>query len=252
MIPLRDDIPSERTPVVTWALIAVNLLAFAWQLSVGLEPSVMTAGAVPFELLTFQDVWPRDLVPPPFTVLSSMFMHGGLGHLGGNMLSLWIFGNNVEDALGRPRFLAFYLLSGVAAAAVQTLATAVQASGLSGADANALLGVPMVGASGAIAGVLGGYLLLFPRARVLTFLYVAMLYLPAWFFIGVWFAFQLGAIALGVSSGVAFFAHVGGFLAGLALAKLLGRRPGWLRAPPRWATAPAAPRRWPPERAGER
>jgi membrane associated rhomboid family serine protease len=249
MIPLRDDIPSGRPPVVTWALIAANLIAFAWQLSVGLEPSVMTAGAIPFELLTFQDTWPRDLVPPPFTVITSMFMHGGLGHLGGNMLFLWIFGNNVEDALGRPRFLAFYLATGVAAAAAQTLATAVQASGLSGPDANALLGVPMVGASGAIAGVLGGYLLLYPRARIQTFVilivFFQMMYLPAWVFIGIWFLGQLASVAMGASTGVAFFAHIGGFLAGLALVKLVGRRPGWLRSPPRWVGAPAASPRWP-------
>jgi len=249
MIPLRDDIPSERTPVVTWALIAANVLVFAWQLSVGAEQSVLTAGAIPFELLTFQDVWPRDLVPPPLTVFTSMFMHGGLMHLGGNMLFLWIFGNNVEDALGRPRFLGFYLLSGVAAAAAQTLATAVQASSLAGPDANALLGIPMVGASGAIGGVLGGYLLLFPRARIKTFVILIvifqMFYLPAWVFIGIWFLGQLASIVMGASTGVAFFAHVGGFLAGLAMVKLMGRREGWLRAPPRWATVPESPRRWP-------
>jgi membrane associated rhomboid family serine protease len=247
VIPLRDDIPAGRPPFVTWGLIAANVLAFAWQVSLGIERSVLTGGAIPFELLTLQDVWPRDLVPPPFTVFTSMFLHGGLAHLGGNMLFLWIFGNNVEDALGRLRFLLFYLAGGIAAAATQTLAVSVQASQLAGADASALMSTPMVGASGAIAAVLGAYLLLFPRARIQTFVVLIVIfqlvYLPAWIFIGIWFLGQLLAVAMGASTGVAFFAHIGGFLAGLGLLKLLGRRPGWSRAPPRWATVPAGPYR---------
>jgi membrane associated rhomboid family serine protease len=151
------------------------------------------------------------------------------------MLYLWIFGNNVEDALGRLRFLVFYLGAGVAAAAAQTVATAVQASQLSRADANALLSVPMVGASGAIAGVLAAYLIIFPRARIETWWILFILYLPAWFFIGLWFLGQLSAVVLGASTGVALFAHIGGFLAGLALLRVLGRRTGWRRALPRWA-----------------
>jgi membrane associated rhomboid family serine protease len=244
VIPLRDDSPCERTPLVTWSLLALNLAAFAWQFSVG-ERSILTGGAIPYELLTLEDVWPRDLVPPPFTVLTSMFLHGGLGHLGGNMLFLWIFGNNVEDALGRLRYLCFYLACGVAAAATQTVATAVQASQLAPGDASAALSVPMVGASGAIAGVLAAYLLLFPHARVQTLVIIVfffrLLYLPAWIFIGLWFLGQLAAVAFGASTGVAFFAHIGGFLAGLALVKLGGRRDGWRRAPPRWAADPAWP-----------
>lgn len=242
MFPLRDDTPCERTPVVTWALLALNVAAFAWQLT-DLERSVLVGGAIPYELLTRQDLWPPGLLPPPLTILTSMFLHGGLLHLGGNLLFLWIFGNNVEDALGRLRFLAFYLASGVAAALTQALAAAVQAAPLTQADAMALLSVPMVGASGAIAGVLAAYLTLFPRARVQTLFVVLVLvrvvYLPAWLFIGAWFLVQVGSVILGASSGVAFFAHIGGFLAGLALVRLTGRRPGWHRARPRWAEAEA-------------
>jgi len=235
VFPLRDDIPGERIPIITWAVLAANLAAFGWQLATGLERSVLVGGAIPYELLTFQDVWPRDVVPPPLTVLTSMFLHGGLMHLAGNMLSLWIFGNNVEDALGRGRFLAFYLLSGLAAAAAQTLATAVGAAGLVGPDAAAVLSVPMVGASGAIAGVMAAYMVLFPHARVHTLVIVFLLRVPAVLFIGLWFLLQVLAVVQGGSPGVAFFAHIGGFLAGLALLRALGRRPGWRRAPPRWS-----------------
>ena len=238
MFPLRDDTPCERPPLVTWALLAANLAAFGWQLSYG-ERSVLAGGAIPYELLTFQDLWPRALLPPPLTIFTSMFLHGGLLHLGGNLLFLWIFGNNVEDALGRRRFLAFYLACGVAAALVQTLATAVEASQLTPSDATAALSVPMVGASGAIAGVLAAYLVLFPHARVQTLFFIIVLvrliYLPAWLFIGAWFLLQVVSVLLGGSTGVAFFAHIGGFLAGLALVRLLGRRPTWRRAAPRWA-----------------
>jgi membrane associated rhomboid family serine protease len=247
VFPLRDDTPCERRPVVTWALLAANLLAFGWQLTAG-DRSLLVGGAIPYELLTLQDTWPRDLVPPPLTVFTSMFLHAGLWHLGGNMLFLWIFANNVEDALGRGRFLAFYLGAGVLAAAAQTLATAVQAAPLEAGDATALLSVPMVGASGAIAGVLGAYLVLFPRARVQTLLTwplsilaailarrrgepsvlllapVRIAVLPAWFFLGLWFLLQVGGVVLGGTAGVAVFAHLGGFVAGLVLVRWLGRR----------------------------
>lgn len=258
MFPLRDDTPCERPPLVTWALLAANLAAYGWQVSVG-DRSVLMGGAIPYELLTFQDLWPQALVPPPLTIFTSMFLHGGLLHLGGNLLFLWIFGNNVEDALGRRRFLAFYLGCGLAAALVQTLATAVQAARLTPSDATAALSVPMVGASGAIAGVLAAYLTLFPHGRVETllvwplsavaallspargalpfflFALARIVTLPAWLFIGAWFLTQVASVIFGASAGVAFFAHIGGFLAGLALVRLLGRRPSWRRAAPRWA-----------------
>jgi membrane associated rhomboid family serine protease len=242
IVPLRDDNPVERVPVVTYALLAANVLAFAWQLGLpGVlhAPAILDAmrahfavsvhrgGLVPYELLTLSDIEYRDIVPPPFTVLTSMFLHGSpdgtllssLGHIGFNLLFLWIFGNNVEDALGRLRFLTFYLLCGVAAALVQVAASAV----------TGLLLVPMVGASGAIAGVLAAYMLLYPRARVVTLVVIVVLPIPAGLFIGVWFAGQLLSVLYGANTGVAFFAHIGGFVAGLGLLQVLGRRPGWTR-----------------------
>jgi membrane associated rhomboid family serine protease len=221
VIPLKDDLPTRRVPAVTIALIAANALAFAWQLSVGLQASVLRGGAIPYEILTFQDVEWRDVVPPPFTILTSMFLHGGLAHIGMNMLTLWIFGNNVEDALGRGRFLVFYVVAGIAAALTQTIA-----AGMSGD-----LLVPMVGASGAIAGVLAAYLVLFPQARVLTLLvivvFVRLQYLPATFFIGFWFLLQVLSVFLGGDPGVAVFAHIGGFVAGFLMVRIFGRRPRW-------------------------
>ncbi len=224
MIPLKDDTPTERAPVLTYALVAANVLLFLWQLQVGLELSAFRGGAIPYEILTFRDVELRDVVPPPFTILTSMFLHGGFLHLGFNMLSLWIFGNNVEDALGRARFALFYVLAGIAAALAQAVASAASGDVL----------VPMVGASGAIAGVLAGYLVLFPHARVLTAViivfFVRLVYLPARFFIVGWFAIQiLSALFASRASqgGVAFVAHIGGFLAGLLLVRIVGRRPSW-------------------------
>lgn len=229
MFPLKDDVPTLRVPIVTMVLIAGNAAAFLWQLSFGLQQSVLVGGAIPYEILSFRDVGPPDLVAPPFTIFTSMFLHGGLAHIGGNMLFLWIFGNNVEDALGRLRFLLFYFAGGVVAALSQTFITAA------GGDAL----VPMVGASGAIAGVLAGYMVLFPRARVLTLIFIIfiirLVYLPASLFIGFWFAMQLLAAFAGAGggSGVAFVAHVGGFVAGFVLVKLMGPMKGY-RRPGTW------------------
>ncbi|MGC3997531.1 MAG: rhomboid family intramembrane serine protease [Anaeromyxobacter sp.] len=240
MIPLKDDNPHDRTPVVTLALIAANLLAFAWQIdlrtlpdalrggelllamSARIQDTALRGGVVPFEILTFSDIELRDVVPPPFTLFTAMFLHGGVTHLAFNMLFLWIFGNNVEDALGRLRFLLFYLASGVVAALVQVVASAVTGD----------IFVPMVGASGAIAGVLAAYMVLFPRARISTLVIIVILIrvlpLPARFFIGLWFAGQVFSVLLGASNGVALFAHIGGFVAGWLLVRLVGRRTGWL------------------------
>jgi membrane associated rhomboid family serine protease len=223
VIPLKDDLPTERTPIVTYAIVAANVAAFLWQLQVGLDLSAQRGGAIPYEILTFRDVEWRALVPPPFTILTSMFLHGGWLHLGFNLLTLWIFGNNVEDALGRLRYLVFYVLSGVAAALAQSLASAATGDVL----------VPMVGASGSIAGVLAAYLVLFPRSRVLTavivIVFVRLLYLPARFFILGWFALQVLSVVLGGTpgGGIAFFAHIGGFVAGWLLVRVVGRRPTW-------------------------
>jgi membrane associated rhomboid family serine protease len=216
VIPLKDDLSAVRPPVLTVAIIAINVAAFLWQwLVAGMEVSVLRGGLIPYEALTLRDVGPPDIVPPPLTVFTSMFLHGSFAHIGGNMLFLWIFGNNVEDALGHVRFLAFYLIAGVAAAAAQT--------GLGYAAGD--LQTPMVGASGAIAGVLAGYWVMFPRARILTlipiFVFIRLVYLPASFFIGAWFVFQLlGAFLGGAGGGVAFMAHVGGFVAGLLLVQI--------------------------------
>ncbi len=234
MIPLKDDVPLSRPPIVTVALIAANTAAFLWQvLGVGLPRSVEIGGAIPYEILTFRDVPPRDLVAPPFTILTSMFLHGGFLHIAGNMLFLWIFGNNVEDALGHGRFVLFYLLCGIAAGVAQVAVAA------GAGDPSSLL-IPMVGASGAIAGVLAAYMVLFPRARVLTlipiFFFIRLVYLPASFFIGLWFLIQLVSAFLGSDgSGVAFVAHVGGFITGWVLLRVLvprdhrwpSRRAGW-------------------------
>lgn len=225
MIPLKDNLRLRRPPLTTVALVATNVVAFLWQISAGapgesmafrIQRSALVGGAIPYEIVTFHDIGPRDLVPPPLTIFTSMFLHGGWTHLGGNMLFLWVFGPALEDALGRFRFVGFYLASGVAAALAQTLLSFVAGDPLQ----------PMVGASGAIAGVLAGYLVLFPWARVLTiiplFIIVRFVYLPAPFFIGVWFILQVAyALVGGGGSGVAFFAHVGGFVFGWLLARVI-------------------------------
>jgi membrane associated rhomboid family serine protease len=203
MIPLRDVIPSRTTPYVTFLLIALNTLVFMYQFTMG--------EAVEEFILYF------GLIPAAFSwvaVLTSMFLHGSLIHFGGNMLYLWIFGDNVEDRMGHGRFLVFYLLCGTAAALAQTIVNPDSV-------------VPMVGASGAIAGVMGAYFVLYPHSRVLTAVFVLIFFdlveIPAIFFLGLWFLLQLlsGVGSLGVSNaaggGTAFFAHIGGFVAGVVV-----------------------------------
>ena len=231
MIPLKDDTPTVRSPLLTIAFIAVNVLAFVWQVGVeGLQLSALRGGVIPYEVITLGDVGPAALVPPPFTILTSMFLHGGLMHIGGNMLFLWVFGNNVEDALGRGRFVLFYVVCGVAAALAETWL----------AVATGEVMVPMVGDSGATAGVLAAYMVLYPRAQVLTlvpiFIFIRLIWLPAVFFIGVWFVFQLLSGFDGAGGGVAFFAHIGGFVAGFVLVKLFPpeRTRRWRQARRAW------------------
>jgi membrane associated rhomboid family serine protease len=222
-LPIRDDVPHGRFPAVTVGLIALNAMAWIFQLLHGVDLSVLDYGAIPAWLLNgtrdgqllipgLGRVWLHQEVPHPFTVLTSMFMHGGWLHLIGNMWFLWIFGDNVEDAMGPVKFAVFYLVCGLTAAAAQVFATPSS-------------GVPMVGASGAIAGVLGAYALLYPRARVrclwILIIFVTFIELPAWLLLGVWFFSQF----LIPGPGVAWMAHVGGFLAGLALVSLFARRP---------------------------
>ncbi len=222
MIPLKDDNPAERFPLVTIALVAVNVAVFWWQVTgVGLEASVLRGGAIPYEILTFQDINELDFVPPPLTIFTSMFLHASLAHVGLNMLTLWIFGNNVEDALGRLRFVAFYLLCGIVAALSQTLASAMSGDRMA-------IQAPMVGASGAIAGVLAAYLVMFPRNRILTFILpIFFLRVPAGLFIVFWFVGQVLNAILGSDPGVAVFAHIGGFITGWVLLRVMGRRATW-------------------------
>ncbi len=226
MLPLRDNVPTRSRPVVTWALIAVNVLVWVLYQLPDLERSVVELGYQPCEVTEvcrqIGEAWPLNL-------FSSMFLHGGWEHLLGNMLFLWIFGNNVEDSMGRSRYLAFYVLGGLTATAAQTIVTLHWGSA---ADA----AIPNVGASGAIAAVLGAYFVLLPRARVLTWIVFVLREVPAFVLLGLWFVFQLwsgsGAIAHPEQGGgVAFFAHVGGFVFGLALVKLFA-----IRKPlePRW------------------
>lgn len=221
MIPLRDDIPSRVTPVVSIAFIAANTLVFMFQLSLGQEgfQAVVTSfGVIPATLLGDARLPPElYAVPPTVTIFTSMFLHGGLLHLLGNMLYLWIFADNIEDAMGHVPFVVFYFLCGVAAAMAQALP-------------NPDSTIPMIGASGAISGVLGAYLLLYPRAQVLVLiplgLFTQIVHLPAMFVLGLWFVLQLvsSAFADPASGGVAFGAHIGGFIAGVALVPLFTRR----------------------------
>ena len=246
VFPLYDD-NSDRTttPVVNYVLIAINILVFVFLQQLGTNEKFTYAfSTVPAEILTGRDIRTPDrivehpvtgqqllipgLQPTPFsvylTLIFSMFMHGGIAHIAGNMLFLWIFGDNVEHRLGHFRYLIFYLLTGVIASLAQVAITAIFAT-----DANSLL-IPSLGASGAISGVLGGYLVLYPHRRVTVFLFRFLTEVPAYVAIGIWFAFQLisGLGILGGGSqqgGVAYAAHVGGFVAGLVLVKVfaLGR-----------------------------
>lgn len=232
MIPLHDDNPTRRFPVATVVLIALNVAVFVFQLTLprhGLtvEGFYLRAGLVPYEIANRVDVPPDGLVPIWATVFTSMFIHGGWLHIIFNLLYLWIFGNNVEDRMGRARFVAFYLLCGVAAAAAQVV---VRPDSL----------VPMIGASGAVSGVLGAYILLFPRARVLTVITLVIFFpivmVPAWVLLLAWFALNLlqAAATIGAETGVAYFAHVGGFAAGLVLVWLFARRRPRLGARAGW------------------
>lgn len=232
MIPLHDDNPTRRLPVATLALIALNVAVFVFQFTLPrygltLESFCLRAGLVPYEVVNRVDVPPDGLVPIWATVFTSMFIHGGWLHIISNMLYLWIFGNNVEDSMGRARFVAFYLLCGIAAAATQVL---VMPESL----------VPMIGASGAISGVLGAYILLFPRAQVLTVITLIVFFpvvmVPAWVLLLAWFALNLlqATATIGAETGVAYFAHVGGFAAGLVLVWVFARRRPRPRGRPGW------------------
>ena len=241
MIPLKDNIPTVNFPIVTIVLIALNVgMYFFFQqggLSLG-EPTnphfrenVVEYGSIPYEITHPGDQClvtgagaagctdeKTDLPSTWITLFTSMFMHGGLFHLGGNMLFLWIFGNNIEDSMGRLKFIAFYLLGGLVATMSHTII-----------DTNST--VPSIGASGAVAAVLGGYALLYPRARVVTLVilivFITIIELPALLILGLWFLFQLYDASQpigGEGGGIAYYAHIGGFLFGLAMIKLFAHR----------------------------
>lgn len=209
MIPIKDNIPSRTFPFVTLSLIAVNVMVFVYQLTLGMdggERFIYSTAAIPVEIMSLEDIGPVSVVPLPFTLLTAMFVHGGLLHIGGNMLFLWIFGDNVEDRFGHAAFFLFYLATGVAASFAHILL-----------DPGSTM--PMVGASGAIAGILGAYFLLFPRAQVNTLvilpLYISMVSLPAVMFLGFWFLLQVLNSGVSSSGGIAWYAHIGGFVAGV-------------------------------------
>ncbi len=227
MIPIRDHNPSRRTPWLTWALIAVNVVVF-----VGTLPYFENERRLYVFFLEWGLVPARVMAGTGWeTFVTSMFLHGGWLHLAGNMLFLWIFGDNLEDEMGRPGFLLFYLASGLGAGLLQIAA-------------DPLSRVPMVGASGAIAGVMGGYLLLFPRARVdiliIILVFVRILPVPAWAMLGLWFVLQLvnGLADPGGFGGVAHWAHAGGFVVGVVLALPLFLRLG---GPAFWRRTHGAP-----------
>src|SRR5689334_13506892 len=226
-VPLSDDNPTVNPPILTYFLIGACIGAFLWQLGHDERFILYAYGMIPAELF---GLWhpPRNyqVLAPWATVFTSMFLHGGWFHLLGNMLYLWIFGNNVEDVLGRGRYLLLYLGSGIVAALTQ-------------AFSHPASHIPMVGASGAIAGVLGAYLLLHPGANVRCFVWIVIFFrivnVPAWMMLGLWFAMQLvsGLLAAPGRPGVAFWAHVGGFAAGSLLVVVLRPSGVALLQPPR-------------------
>ena len=224
MLPLADHNPRRTTPVINILLIGANVLFFFWEVSLGpdIERTLFGVAFIPARFW-YAPIDPRNIA----SMFVSMFLHGGWLHLGGNMLYLWIFGDNIEDRLGHFRYLLFYLLCGI----VATLAHAFF---------NPSSRMPSIGASGAIAGVLGAYILLFPRAQVTTlipiFFFITIREIPAFIILGLWFVLQLfvGVASLGVAEGnaggVAYFAHIGGFVAGMVLIALMG---GMRRRAPR-------------------
>lgn len=215
MIPIRDEIPTRRIPVVNYALIAVNILVFVimWLSGASQESSLYRYAMVPADFAKGVDL--GDVI----SIFTSMFMHAGFAHIAGNMLYLWIFGDNIEDYLGHLRYLVFYLVGGAVASLAHILT-------------NPTSQTPTVGASGAIAAVLGAYLVLFPRSRIATFIpigfFMRLTMVPAIIVLGFWFVLQLfsGVMSIGGPEvgGVAYWAHIGGFVVGVVMAKLLGSR----------------------------
>lgn len=208
--PFRDDNPTRATPFISYFVLGLCVLVFLWQISLGSDQraAILAFGMIPARLFGIETAYGLpDIIPAWATTISSMFMHGGFMHLAGNMVYLWIFGDNVEDSIGRRNFVVFYVLCGIAAALSQAMVDPQSAT-------------PMIGASGAIAGVLGAYLLLYPRANIRCFLFIFIFFrlinVPAFLVLGGWIGLQF--VSLGqVGSNVAYVAHIGGFLAGMAL-----------------------------------
>ena len=236
LLPLQAESPTSSRPVVTYALLAANVAVFLFQAvlsPLGEQIFIFKTAAVPFELTHFVDrdtipipgtsvLYPDALVPFPLTLFTAMFVHGGFMHLGGNMLYLWIFGNSVESAMGPGRYLLFYILAGLCATLVHVMSDPDSA-------------IPMIGASGAIAGVLGAYFILYPRAYiktfVLLFIFIQIIHVPAVIILGIWFLRQILGIG---SDGVAWYAHIGGFLIGMFLVRrFLKSRPRTIYIDPR-------------------
>ena len=224
MIPLKDENPSKTIPIVNTCLILTNFSVFVYQnffVPGGAGPLILRLGAIPYEMINAVDLDPKDLVPVPLTLFTSMFVHGGWLHLLGNMLYLWIFGDNVEDMLGHLKYLCFYLMCGVIAT-------------LTYAFLNFSSQVPVVGASGTIAGVLSAYMFLFPKARIRTVLillvFVRVVSVPAVVLLGYWILIQILSGMTEFESltptGIAWFAHVGGFGAGFILIMMMRKRRG--------------------------
>jgi len=224
MLPFKDNIPTDRFPVVTVIIIAINIAVFLYEMTLStanqMDDFLIKYGMTPYEITHGVSLVPRGF-PVYMTLITCMFLHGGWLHIGGNMLYLWIFGNNIEDSMGRFRFVIFYLGCGLIASFGQIIVDSASP-------------VPTIGASGAIAGVLGAYLLLYPRAKVTTLVilvvFITIVQLPAVIVLLFWFLLQLfyglAGLGAGAGDGVAYFAHIGGFVAGLLTIKLftLGKR----------------------------
>ncbi len=228
LLPLRDENPSREFPIVNYMLIGINIAAFIYELMIGrhaLPFFFSVYGVIPYEYTHHIDLPPPSAIP--WNLLTAMFLHGGFAHILGNMWFLFIFGDNVEDAMGHFRYLIFYLLSGLGASATHIIFSPNSK-------------VPMIGASGAISGVLGAYFVLYPGARIVAILplwfYFTTVILPAYLYLGLWIIIQMifafGSIgAHGAAGGVAWFAHVGGFILGVLLVPIFARR---RRTPPRY------------------
>lgn len=213
MIPIRDDIRSKKFPLFTILLIISNIVLYIFQISLGpdAEYFIWKYALVAKTLVTFQPINPVSTLPPPVTLITSQFLHGDIFHLGSNMIFLWVFGDNIEAELGYFKYLAFYLTCGVISGLVQVIV-------FPGAI------IPMIGASGAISGIMGAYFIRFPKARVVTWLFLFFtIRLPAVVYLGLWLIFQIvaGVPTYGNNGdGVAYFAHIGGFVAGMVLFKV--------------------------------